>query len=188
MLQWFLNAHFYVNLLWKSRVRRIIWKKIRGWISSLFLNSFLENWKYCLEEPEKWVFMIKKEAQHFPHSVLHFLWREELEIDGGRKEPGLRQSRFFAEDAYFSNAIRFRIHSYFKVLARCRFSFLVSHSHYKYALHRLNLFSRYAFEERRKEKVEKTLRNCFNLVPGIFQVTRVKLIATNYLTAIVSQV
>ena len=124
-------------------------------VDLLSLSEFLPGKLKILLRTRKMVFMIKKkEAQHFPHSVLHFLWREELEIDGGRKEPGLRQSRFFAEDAYFSNAIRFRIHSYFKVLARCRFSlFLVSHSHYKYALHRLNLFSRYAFEERRKEKV-----------------------------------
>ena len=75
----------------------------------LSLSEFLPGKLKILLRTRKMVFHDKKkEAQHFPHSVLHFLWRGELEIDGGRKEPGLRQSRFFANDAaYFSTLMQY---------------------------------------------------------------------------------
>lgn len=89
-----------------------------------------------------------------------------------------------------SNAIRFRIHSYFHSRSSSSKQdvaflslFFSSHSHYKYALVLCIDWiyfqdMQYAFEEKvaleRKSSLTlliRALRNCFNLVPGIFQVT-----------------
>ena len=110
MLQWFPNAHFYVNLLWKSRDPRIICRfslrnKIRGWISSL-LSFWIPSWK--IEKtawPEKW-FHEKRSSAFSTFRIAFSLENKTWERE--RKEPGLRQSRFFANDAaYFSTLMQY---------------------------------------------------------------------------------
>ena len=146
MLQWFPNAHFYVNLLWKSRDPRIICRfslrnKIRGWISLSCLSEFLPG-KLKILLGQKNGFM-KKGAQHFPHSVLHFLWREE-NLRERTERTWLETVSIFCQRCCLllhSNAIRFRIHSYFHSRSSSSKQdvaflslFFSSHSHYKYAL------------------------------------------------------
>ena len=146
MLQWFPNAHFYVNLLWKSRDPRIICRfslrnKIRGWISLslVFLNSFLENWKYCMaRKMVSW----KKELSifHIPYCIFF----GEQNLRERTERTWLETVSIFCQRCCLllhSNAIRFRIHSYFHSRSSSSKQdvaflslFFSSHSHYKYAL------------------------------------------------------
>lgn len=110
MLQWFPNAHFYVNLLWKSRDPRIICRfslrnKIRGWISLSCLSEFLPG-KLKILLGQKNGFMKKRISAFSTFRIAFSLENKTWERE--RKEPGLRQSRFFANDAaYFSTLMQY---------------------------------------------------------------------------------